>query len=137
MTTIVDTDAIFAITNPLDPLHERAKRVLTHIGDATIILSPTTIVEFSLTIAREVGLAQAKKALQHITNGTMRIDMIDAHDVHTATTLFSQQKRVGNSFADCFVMTLARRHNVDCIFSFDKGYIENGFLLIEEFLKRE
>ncbi len=135
MTTIVDTDAIFAITNPKDSLHERAKQVLAHIGDATIILSPTTIVEFSLTAVREVGLEQAKTAIQHITSGTMRIDSIDAHDVHAATVLFSTQQRVGNSLADCFVMTLAKRLRVDCIFSFDKGYSENGFVLIEEFLR--
>ena len=99
MTTIVDTDAIFALTNPQDPLHERAKRVLSGIGDATLMLSPTTIVEFSLTAAREVGLEQAKKAIQHITSGTMNIERIDAYDVHEATALSSTQQRVGNSLA--------------------------------------
>ena len=133
MTTIVDTDAIFALTNPQYPLHERAKQVLSRIGDATLMLSPTTIVEFSLTAAREVGLEQAKKAIHHITNGTMHIERIDAHDVHAATALFFTQQRVGNSLADCFVMMLARLHNVDCIFSFDKGYKRNGFVLIEDF----
>ena len=135
MTTIVDTDAIFAITNPKDALHERAKRMLARTGAATIILSPTTIIELSLTVTRELGSEQAKKVIQHITSGTMRIDMIDAQDVHAATALYYTQGRVGNSLADCFVMTLAKRLRVDCIFSFDKGYSENGFVLIEEFLR--
>jgi predicted nucleic acid-binding protein len=136
MTIIIDTDAIFALSNPMDALHTRAKRILKKAENPTIILSPTTIVEFSFTAARKLGLAQAKHITQTMTDGRMRIETVHANDVQTATQLFYQQRTKAESLCDCFVMALAKKVQADCIFSFDQGYTKNGFVLIEDFFEQ-
>jgi predicted nucleic acid-binding protein len=135
MTTIVDTDTIFALSNPTDALHARATALVERLADITVLLSPTTLAEFSLTAARKLGLAHAKAAVREITQGPMQLVVVDAQDIQAATTLFYQQKRIENSLCDCFVMALAKRYNADCIFSFDGGYSDNGFVLAEDFLQ--
>ncbi len=136
MTTIVDTDAIFALSNRTDALHNRAKCVLERVGNPTIILSPTTIVEFSLTASKKFGLELAKQVTQNITNGSMRIETVNEYDVQTATRLFYQQRTKEESLCDCFVMALAKKVQADCIFSFDQGYTKNGFVLTEDFIEQ-
>src|SRR4051812_9677233 len=100
MTIIIDTDAIFALSNRKDALHTRAKRILERAVRPTIILSPTTIVEFSLTAAKKLGLERAKQITQNITNGSMRLETINEHDVQTATQLFYQQRTKEDSLCD-------------------------------------
>jgi predicted nucleic acid-binding protein len=136
MTTIVDTDAIFALSNRADALHARAKRILERAEQPTLILSPTTIVEVSFTATKKLGLQRAKQVIQAITSGSMRMEMIQEHDVQSATQFFYQQRTKAESLCDCFVMALAKRMQADCIFSFDQGYKKNGFVLIEEFLEQ-
>jgi predicted nucleic acid-binding protein len=133
MTIIIDTDAIFALSNPMDALHTRAKRILNRAEHPTIILSPTTIVEFSFTATKKLGLAQAKHITQTMTDGSMHIETVDEQDVQTATQFFYQQRTKDDSLCDCFVMALAKKVHADCIFSFDQGYTKNGFVLIEDF----
>src|SRR4051812_25159540 len=107
MTIIIDTDAIFALSNKMDALHTRAKRILKRTEQPTIILSPTTIVEFSFTAAKKLGLERAKHITQIITNGSMRIETVNEDDVQTATQFFYQQRTKEDSLCDCFVMALA------------------------------
>jgi predicted nucleic acid-binding protein len=133
MTIIIDTDAIFALSNRTDALHTRAKRILERAAHPIIILSPTTIVEFSFTATKKLGLERAKYVTQTMTDGSMHIETVNQHDVQTATLLFYQQRTKEESLCDCFVMALAKRVQVDCIFSFDRGYTKNGFVLIEDF----
>src|SRR5438093_13479977 len=83
MTIIIDTDAIFALSNSKDALHTRAKRILERAAHPTIILSPTTIVEVSFTATKKLGLERAKHVTQTITDGTMRIETVNEHDVQT------------------------------------------------------
>jgi predicted nucleic acid-binding protein len=136
MTIIIDTDAIFALSNRTDALHARAKRILERAEHPSIILSPTTIVEFSFTAAKKLGLERAKHITQTMTDGSMRIETVNADDVQTATQFFYQQRTKEDSLCDCFVMALAKKVQADCIFSFDQGYTKNGFVLIEDFLEQ-
>ena len=81
-------------------------------------------------------LERAKQITQTLTDGSMRLEMVNEHDVQTATQFFYQQRTKEDSLCDCFVMALAQRVQADCIFSFDRGYTKNGFVLIEDFFEQ-
>ncbi len=137
MTTIVDTDALIALRYPTDALHQRAAALLAALDGAHRLLSPTTLTEFSLVGMRGLDLVGMQQTIATIVGGGMIIETVTEKDAQEATALFQQQRSKDNSLADCFVMILAKRTKADCIFSFDQGYTQNGFVLLEEFLKRE
>jgi hypothetical protein len=48
---------------------------------------------------------------------------------HNAVSFYKTQTSKKESLFDCYVMAAAKKLAADCIFSFDKGYVKNGFVL--------
>ena len=138
MISIVDTDAIIGLVSPADPLHQRAKRVSQGLQerDAYLVVSPTTLAEFSLVGQRWLGLTDMKKSLGFLLQDIFITETIGVDAMHMAKELLEKQQSINHSFCDCCVMALAARLHADCIFSFDLGYTKNGFVLAEEYLKK-
>ena len=117
-----------------DPLHTRATIVVQHFQTrgAHLIIAPTTITELYLVGLKILGLNRMKQAMMDLRTQAL-IEAILQADVNTAIALFQRQQSKNELLCDCFVMTLAKRIGVDCIFSFEQGYTKNGFLLAEQF----
>jgi predicted nucleic acid-binding protein len=133
MTTIVDTDALIALLNIDDLLHKRATALAEKVHEqaARLIVSPTTLAELSLVGLKTIGLPRLKQALADL-RGKAIIESVTENDVSAAIELFQKQQSKDESLCDCFVMVLARRLHAACIFSFDRGYSKNGFVLAED-----
>jgi predicted nucleic acid-binding protein len=137
MISIVDTDALIGLAKPDDPLHARAESVqeVLRRAESHFILSPTTMIEFSLVGLQRLGLSGVRQTLAVLLRGDMTIESVTDRDIKTAFALFERQTTKDNSFCDCIVMVLATRLHADCIFSFDRGYTKNGFVLAEEYIR--
>jgi predicted nucleic acid-binding protein len=137
MEILIDTDALFAIVDKNDVLHMRALKIVHHLvqQNATIYILPTTLAEFATLTNIRIGFEQSKRSVDFILRqGYQLIDTTSAM-VLDANALYQQQTSKENSLADCFNMIAARRQSVDCLFSFDGGYTQNGFVLVENFLQ--
>lgn len=139
MTTIVDTDVLIALVNQRDSLHNKAKLIsqrLINYG-AEFILLPTTLGEFATLSTIRIGLKPTKEAIRDIaTSGYITVDITDEL-TNQAVTLYQNQTSKEESLFDCYVMVVAKRYRVDCIFSFDHGYAKNEFVLAEDFVKED
>lgn len=138
MITIIDTDALLALVNPNDALHARAKHLAQEFSEQqyTLYILPTTLCEFAMIATIRIGFEPAKRAPERITEQAFfRLD-VPPSMVASALTLFQKQTSKENSLVDCFNVIASREQSVDCIFSFDKGYKQNGLTLAEEYFQR-
>lgn len=138
MISIVDTDALIGLAKPDDPLHTRAENIQKRLRDASarFVLSPTTLVEFSLVGLQRLGVSGVKQTLAVILRSDSIVESVSDGDTRAAFMLYEKQMTKDNSFCYCVVMALATRLHADCIFSFDRGYTKNGFTLAEDFFKK-
>ncbi len=134
MKVIVDTDALIGLVDIGDALSARSNHVAHLLAEqrATIIILPTTLAEFALVATSKIGLAATKQTVEQIMRSYVGAD-ITQDVVMQATDLYYQQTTKKNSLFDCFVMVGTKQSHADCIFSFDRGYKQNGFVLIEDF----
>jgi predicted nucleic acid-binding protein len=105
------------------------------IQNATLIISPATLAEFSLVGLKRLGLVGMKTSLSSFLRELIT-ESIGSNDMRMAQELLAKQQSKDHSLCDCCVMVLAKRLHVDFIFSFDRGYIKNGFVLAEELIKK-
>jgi len=135
MTIVIDTDALVGLANADDSHHTQALRLAEELitRQASIHILPTTLAEFALVATTKIGLARSQKAAHHVRARYALMD-VQGDITDEALNLYAKQTSKENSLFDCYVMIAAKRLSADCIFSFDGGYTQNGFTLIEEFL---
>ena len=100
-----------------------------------ILILPTTLSEFALLSSSRIGLLQTQEAIETIPQSGYVIPAITDETTQSSVSLYTNQTSKEESLFDCFVMVAARKYRADCIFSFDKGYFKNGFVLIQEFFE--
>jgi predicted nucleic acid-binding protein len=94
-----------------------------------------TLSKFATLLTLKVGRVPTQQAVAELVCSYMLITH-EPHDNLEAVQLYQKQTSKENSLFDCSVMIAAQVRAVDCIFSFDGGYKQNGFTLIEEYLQR-
>src|SRR6266496_1261903 len=136
MWVVIDTDALLAIADVHDALHQRAMVLAKKLSalNANVLLSPTTLAEFAMVATHHIGFHQAKKAVDTLYT-TYSLFQLDAVINNGAIQTYRQQTSKHNTLFDCYVMSICGETQSDCIFSFDKGYTQNGFDLLEDYLK--
>lgn len=137
MTTLIDTDTLFGLVVETDHLHSRtlalSERLNQH-SDVVIYLLPTTLGEFSTLASLRLDFDRSQYFTRAILHAGFRILDITESMVIEANALFQKQTSKENSLFDCYVMIAAQRLSADCIFSFDGGYTQNGFHLLEDYI---
>lgn len=138
MISIVDTDALVGLFDKRDALHRRTKQVVKSLAEKNIDIAilPTTLGEFVTLATIKIGREQT----QTTTIELMHLDFIHLEMTEELTqkaiNLYLRQTSKEESLFDCYNMVAAQRFHVNCIFSFDQGYVKNGFVLAEEFIKK-
>lgn len=132
MTVVIDTDALLALANSSDIHHSHAKDIAQQLVEvqAHIVMSPTTLAEFSLLCAKRIGQEPARRIVQGAFDEYSVYELTN-EVVFQAITFYHRQTSLAESLFDCVVMAIAQRVKADAIFSFDKGYTKNGFVLID------
>jgi predicted nucleic acid-binding protein len=138
MTTIVDTDVLIGLVDEKDALHQRSVAAVEELTSrqALVFLLPTTISEFATLATIKIGFARAKEMTNFILLQGYRLVEVSERITNDANTLYQKQQSKENSLFDCFTMTAAQNLSIDCILSFDKGYRQNGFLIVEDYLRQ-
>lgn len=137
MISIVDTDALFALSNIEDALHVRANHIASSLFElgSELGLLPTVLGECAGLTATRFGKPWAQQAIDHIIQ--IPYFHVDVGEKMTSQALSFYRKQTSkrNTVFDCFVMSAAETYKAVCIFSFDRGYTKNGFVLAEDFIK--
>jgi predicted nucleic acid-binding protein len=138
MTTIVDTDSLIALVIEGDILHAKSQTIHQRLAEqgVKVYLLTSTLGEFVSLCTNKVGVASTQQAVQTFMR-TYTVAHVDEDIVQKALPLYYTQTSKENSLFDCYVMAAAQQLAVDCIFSFDGGYKQNGFTLMEDFLSKE
>jgi predicted nucleic acid-binding protein len=135
MTVLVDTDALIGLADTADR-HYQASTRLAHAlieRQATIFIVPTTLAEFALVASGKIGMRATQQIVDVLLRSYTGVD-IDQPLVAGAKSRYDVQTSKEHSLFDCFVMEAAHRLAADCIFSYDKGYRQNGFTLIQDLI---
>ena len=139
MNTILDSDALVGMFYEQDPHYTNANFLIKQTVEqkANIYILPTTLNEFALVASSRIGMAKTHNAISVIRKTNYPTIEITDELTSQATHLYLQQTSKEESLFDCFVMAAAKKIHADCIFSFDKCYTKNGFVLLEDYLKKK
>lgn len=136
MTTIVDTDTLIGLMLASDVHHEQVLRLYSTLRQDTIFyLLSDTLSEFATLATIKMGRERTQLAVSELVRSHVLITL-EPETALDAIQLYQKQTSKENSLFDCAVMMAAQTLAVDCIFSFDKGYRQNGFMLVEEYLEK-
>lgn len=135
MIIIVDSDGLIGSLNPNDIHYSVSTKILLALvkKSAKLIYPATTIAE-SVTFLQ--GLLNkpelAKEIIDRIQTNQLQIEAVDQSVLQEAGLLMNLKRSKHNTLFDAIVATIAKKHNADAIFSFDKFYKTHGFLLASE-----
>lgn len=132
---IGDADAIVAQVSLQDNLHERAVNIVKRLDklNAQLIYPSTAIVEAVTHIQRVLNSgATAYGTAVNFTEPNVKVIEINQETIKKAIHFFSPKTSKKNTLYDCIVALVAKETNADAIFSFDKFYKKNGFILAED-----
>lgn len=134
---IVDSDAIFALYNPTDPLNAKARKVYSELLDRKVeFIYPSSVVFEILSLLQRVLksteiLELFFDAINEDTNVVFQIE----HDTFLDTLkLFNPRGSNKNSIVDCSVVAVAKKMKADGIFSFDEFYVKQGLKLARDLI---
>lgn len=138
-TVIVDSDALIGLINETDKLHDRCLEVsqfLSLNSCGTVVPYPI-VLEAATTLSR-TGVARpdlAAKLLQDYA--TIEDEPTYDSDVSGLVARFYNPKTSKkNTPFDHYVLALAKKNNIQYVFSFDSFYKKNGLTLIEDLVKK-
>lgn len=137
MTTIIDTDVLLGIFSPKDAHNKTSLSLLDKLLERNdeIFLLSTTLAEFALLASSRIGMSETKNSIKRIILSEYSSLDITEEVTAKAVELYFAQTSKEESLFDCYIMAAAKKIPADYIFSFDKGYEKNGFVLAMDFLK--
>ncbi|KKQ66988.1 MAG: hypothetical protein US86_C0002G0105 [Candidatus Daviesbacteria bacterium GW2011_GWA2_38_24] len=75
---------------------------------------------------------QAFEIVKLLNKGQLRIESVDGAILQEASLLMDLKSSKHNTLFDAIVAAIAKRHQADAIFSFDRFYKSKGFKLASE-----
>ena len=135
---LLDSDALIALINKEDSLHKRALKIqnkLTKLG-SIFMISRYVIAETATFLTLRVNRKIAVRFLKDLEK--QEILIIDPNEELEKLTkdFFFKQKSHKITYFDCANMAILSQYHWKIIFSFDKHYRQNDFLLAENWLKQ-
>lgn len=136
-TVVVDSDAIFALYNPNDPLHDKARNTFKQLIDEKFnLLYPTSVIFEVISLFQRVlpTPVVTNKLLELIKNDLLLISVIDIQALKDAAILFNPTGSKKNTLIDCSVVAVAKRIKADGVFSYDSFYAKQGLKSAESLI---
>jgi len=134
---VVDADAIVAQASPSDSLHAKSAEVAILLvqHNARVLYPVTAIIEATTHIQRVLANGQvAYSTVLAFIDSNINVVEVNQEIMKHALQFFSSTTSKKNTFYDCIVAEIARKYKADAIFSFDRFYKKNGFMLASEFI---
>lgn len=133
-TVVVDSDAIFAIFNPNDPLNSQAKKTYQQlIVRGYQLIHPTSVLFEVVSLFQRVLPNQTvtTKLVEMIKNDQILIYVIDEDTLKESASLFEPSGSKKNTLIDCSVATIAKKIKAHGVFSYDRFFIKQDLKLAE------
>lgn len=134
---IVDSDAIFALYNPNDPLNDKATRTFQElISQGYQLVYPTSVIFEVISLFQRVlpTPTVTSKLTEMITDDQLLIHVVDADTLKESAQLFDPEGSKKNTLIDCSVVTVAKKTKADGVFAYDSFYTKQGLRLAEDLI---
>lgn len=126
---VVDSDAIFAIYNPNDPLNKKAIKIFEQLSARgyNFIYSTSVLFEIVSLFQRVLPTpVVTAKLIEMIKDEQISIYIVDADILREAAILFDPMGSKKNTLIDCSVAVIAKKIKAIGVFSFDSFYKKQG-----------
>ena len=136
---IVDSDAIFALYNPNDPLNNKATETFRQlISRGYQLIYPTSVIFEVISLFQRVlpSPTVTTRLKEMIKNDAILIAVVDKDVLKDAVELFDPAGSKKNTLIDCSVVALARKIKADGVFAYDGFYTKQGLKLAEDFINK-
>ena len=135
---VVDSDAIFALYNPNDPLNKKATqafRELIILGYQLIY--PTSVLFEVISLFQRVlpTPTVTRKLTEMIKDDQILTYAVDADILKESAKLFDPAGSKKNTLIDCSVVVVTRKIKADGVFAYDSFYAKQGLKLVENLIK--
>src|SRR3989344_5953676 len=128
-TVVVDSDAIFAIYNPNDPLNSTATKTFQQlITQGYQLIYPTSVIFEVISLFQRVLPTPTitAKLIDMVKNDQILIAVVDREILKQSAELFNPLGSKKNTLIDCSVAIVAKRIKADGVFSYDEFYSKQG-----------
>ncbi len=134
---VVDSDSIFAIYNPNDPLNERAIKTFQElINQEYQLIYPSSVIFEVISLFQRVlpSPKVTKGLIEIVINEHLIIHAIDHDDLKEAAKLFDPNGSKKNTLIDASVVIIAKKLKAEGVFSYDSYYSKQGLRLAEDLI---
>jgi predicted nucleic acid-binding protein len=135
MIIIVDSDGLIGISNPEDVHYLSCIKLLQNLKklNAILIYPATTIAESTAVLQIRLNKSETADQIIELTkSGVLLIEPVDQAILAKAASFLGKDRSKHATIFDGIVAAIARKHQADGIFSFDKFYKKKGFKLASE-----
>lgn len=135
MIVIVDSDGFIGSLNPQDFHYSVTQQVLLKLAErgAKLIYPATVIVETVTFLQGRLNQPKlANQVIKLINNNQFIIESVDGELLQKASLYMDFKRSKRHTLFDAIVAAVAKKHQADAIFSFDKFYKGKGFKLASE-----
>ena len=120
---IVDTSALLAYFDRLEPDHEAVAEVLERSTEP-LVVSPYVIAETDYLVATRHGVDAELGALAELAGGAWDLPTFEAADLVVARELIERYADQSIGVADASIVVLAARYRTKTILTLDRRHFE-------------
>lgn len=136
---VVDSDAIFAIYNPNDPLNSRATKTFQQlIAQGFALIYPTSVLFEVISLFQRVlpTPTVTTKLIDMIKNDQLLVHVIDSDTLKESAALFNPSASKKNTLIDCSIVIIANKIKAGGVFAYDSFYTKQGLKLAENLISK-
>ena len=134
---VVDSDSIFAIYNPNDPLNTKATNTFQQlITQGFRLIYPTSVIFEVISLFQRVlpTPTVTTKLIDMIKNDQFLIHVIDHKLLKESAAIFKPDGSKKNTLVDCSVVAVAKKIKANGVFAYDSFYTKQGLKLAEDLI---
>lgn len=136
---VVDSDSIFALYNPNDPLNARATLTFQKLTNQGFGLIYPTSVLFEIVSLFQRVLPTPKvtnKIVELVRQDALLVHVVDTNILKESAELFNPAGSRKNTLIDCSVVVIARKIKADGVFAYDEFYTKHHLKLAEDLIEK-
>jgi predicted nucleic acid-binding protein len=132
---LIDTCALLALSNSRDKYHHEASECLKRIAENhfPIYISVPTIYETHRRLLFDQGQLSSQQFLESVYDGSLNIERTIDDDEQNSRLLINKYKDLKITLTDAANMSVMIRLGIGTVFSFDRHFIQAGFIQIPPF----
>ena len=131
---VVDSDSIFAIYNPNDPLNKQATQTFQQlIVQGFQLIYPTSVIFEVISLFQRVLPTPKVTAglIEMIKDNQLSVYAVDSDILQESAALFDPFGSKKNTLIDCSVVVIAKKVKARGVFAYDSFYTKQGLKLAE------